>query len=283
MEKIELFRYPDYLSFLHDVTKQRSVRMRPRTLGQWARKLGYRSPRSFAMVLGGKRLPSQEMRIRLSRALALGREESLYFDLLVALERHQRRGLATEPIIKQLERINPNIPGETLLSGPEFSSLCPWHYFVLWQLVGTPSFKENLTWIQNRMRRKVTALEITTALSTLINLGLITRDPDTHRLKMVQTFLKTSTDVPSRAIRLHHRQMLQRSVDALEEQSVGNREITSVTFRMHPSRMDEAKAQIRAFRDLFHKEFGSEVGEEVWQFNIQLFSHTKKTDNRAAR
>jgi uncharacterized protein (TIGR02147 family) len=111
------------------------------------------------------------------------------------------------------------------------------------------------------------------AIQTMLDLGILERD-GSRRLRVVKRRITTRSDVPDGALRRHHRGMLHRALDSIEEGDFHNRELTSVTLRLDPADVPAAKEAIRRFRDAFHKRFEAEGAGHVYQINIQLFEHT---------
>jgi hypothetical protein len=88
--------------------------------------------------------------------------------------------------------------------------------------------------------------------------------------------LATPTDVPTTASRRHHAQMMQRAVDALKEQDPPAREFVSLTTRLDPQDIADAKKMIRSFVEDFNRRFTKPASREVYQLNLQLFRHTSE-------
>ena len=95
-----------------------------------------------------------------------------------------------------------------------------------------------------------------------------------NRLHEVQ---ESTYDIPSKAIQLHHSQMMDRAQEALKTDSVLEREFQSNTFKMHPEKIDQAKKRLRDFFDEFIHEFHDDQADAIFQANLQMFQHTRKT------
>jgi uncharacterized protein (TIGR02147 family) len=141
-------------------------------------------------------------------------------------------------------------------------------------MISLPDFKDSANWISRRLRNKITPEQARQAVSTMIRLGVLKRHPDSQHIFAAKTSLMTSEDIPSDAIRSHHRQMLERAFEALEEQDVLNREFTSATLAFDRKDIAEAKTMIRDFRDKFHKRFETKHANSVFQMNMAFFEHT---------
>ena len=70
--------------------------------------------------------------------------------------------------------------------------------------------------------------------------------------------------------------MIQRALEALEEQSLAEREITSLTLCIDPSRITEAKEYLVLLRESFRKRFEVPSSDGVFQLNLQFFEHTRR-------
>ncbi len=244
-------------------------------LSSWAKRLGYKSPSSLAMVLNGQRLPSREMMDSLANDLRLKPQEKEYLELLVKLEKHTRQD--TDPSLT-IERLNlvakqHNVPA---LSTREMDAVSEWYILVIKNLIYLLDFEENLAWIRKRLRKKVTVPQIKYALSTLKELGFVAYN-DAGNLYVTNECLKSTNDIPSAAIRKHHHAMMQRAGEALEEQSVGLRQVSSVTVPVDSQKLAQAKAAICEFLEDFNKRFTMDKSDTVYQLNIQFFSHTETT------
>ncbi len=68
--------------------------------------------------------------------------------------------------------------------------------------------------------------------------------------------------------------MAHRAIDALQEQTVEDREFCTGALRFDRRRTEEAKKVIREFREAFVSNFASDGVEDVAQVNVQFFFHT---------
>jgi uncharacterized protein (TIGR02147 family) len=272
-DSTNVFNFSNYRDFIADAGQQhfRHRSERP-TLANWALWLGYRSPRSIAMVLKGQRLPGQSMIEKLSQALRLDDHQHRYLELLVNLEKEKRNGGDEQPVIDELSRLSPNHVFQTNLSTQAFKNIADWYYLVIRQCVDLVGFRDSPQFIRNLLRNKIRIDQIKEAISGMLQLGVLERSPN-GKLKKALGHVTTTTDKPSQAIKIHHRQMAQRAIDSLMELEVHDREFTTATFTFKNEQMEEAKTMIREFRDQFHKKFQADSGHSVAQLNVQFFKH----------
>lgn len=225
------------------------------------------------MVLKGQRLPSQEMVSRLSRQFAHNETEHRYFELLVELDRKQRRKEEFSETLKELKSLSGNRFDKPTIDSRRFSFIADWYHLAIKQLIQTPAFRPNIGWIRTRLRNAVTPSEIRDAIDRMVSLGIIERSK-TGKLTVREKNLKTTEGVQDKAIRRHHFGMISRALDALRINELDNQEFTSLTLRIDPQNIAQAKAAIRNFRDQFNRQFDSESSNSVYQLNFQLFEHT---------
>jgi hypothetical protein len=69
--------------------------------------------------------------------------------------------------------------------------------------------------------------------------------------------------------------MLQRALEALEEQETDERHFNSLTLRIDPAKLPAVKEQLLKFLKNFHFENEDAGANAVYQLSLQLFEHTK--------
>jgi uncharacterized protein (TIGR02147 family) len=277
MHNMEVFRFADHRKFLAHVRDHYPGRKSPIPLSIWSQRLGYKSPRSIAMVLKGQRLPTPEMITALAGELRLSAQESRYLELLVEKTRRKRAGRDLASLENEIKKVRPQAKlGRRILKPIELSYFADWSHFVMKQLAASPLFQEDAGWIARRLRSKLNTLQVRRSLEILLHHGVLEREPATGKLKLKPgSSLFSDNDVPSEAIRLHHKQMMKRASEALDEQSVAEREFLTLTLRVDPKNLGALKRALRKFRDDFEDQFHSEAANSVHQLNIQFFEHTQ--------
>ena len=274
-----IFDFNNYKSFLFQICFPNGRYQHSKdTLHVWALRLGYKSPSSLAMILNGTRYPSREMINALARILNLPDNEKQYMELQVDLEKCQKKGKDPTFILDRIAKVYPH-NNHHKISLNEFSAVSKWYFLVLKQLINSSEFKEDIQYIYIRLKKKITPSQIQFALDTMEELEIIGRDKK-HKLIVLKHGLITTNDISSAAIIGHHHGMIQRGIEALEEEKIHNRQISSLTFCMPKNSLPKAKEKLFNFLKEFNLEFsGSQIenkDEEVYQLNVQLFTHTKE-------
>ncbi len=154
------------------------------------------------------------------------------------------------------------------LSEDLFQAVQNWEHFAILSMLESKSTALTPRAIAQRLKiSQATAME---TLETLKRIGLIKLEAG--KLKPTHKNLSTTHDIPSQALRHAHRQHLQKAIEALEDQSVDERDFSGVTMAISKKKLPIAKKLITQFRrdlcDLL--EGGSR--DEVYRLNVQLFS-----------
>ena len=256
----------DYFNFL---MKNWKGRKKPLTLRQFADLLGYKSPRSIAMVLKGQRSPSQEMITQIAQVAQLNAKEILYLQLLVKRSQYENKKSETpSEITQKIEKLRPAKKSTHKMEDEVFKYISEWYHLPLMMYLiknrEIPDFSEVSDFFQN----KVSPEKLQTAYFRMRDLNILSR------LHEVQ---ESTFDIPSKAIQLHHSQMMDRAQEALKNDSVHDRDFQSNTFKMKPEKLDLAKKRLRDFLDEFILEFHDDQADAIFQTNYQMFQHTRKS------
>ncbi|POB14120.1 DUF4423 domain-containing protein [Halobacteriovorax sp. DA5] len=273
--RVSIFDFESYCDFLIKAGMPDGLYSHTaNNLKTWANRLGYKSPSSLTMVIKGQRPPSLEMINALCEDLQMNMKEKQYFMLLVQLEKAQKKNKETKEILEKIAAINPKDKA-TALSLKEFNAISDWYYLAIKQLISMPSFIEEEEWIYLKLRKKVAINQIRYAIETMLETKTIGRNDD-GRLIVLKEGLITTNDVPSSAIKRHHYGMINRALEAIQEQPVDERQITSVTMKVKESDVTAAKKYIFDFIKDFNEKFSTNEADNLYQLNTQFFSHTGK-------
>lgn len=271
---VSIFDFTDFRAYLIKVGMPDGLYAHTgNNLKAWAQRLGYKSPSSLTMVMRGQRLPSFEMITSLVEDLGMNSRERKYFELLVQLEKFKRKKKDPQEILAELAKLNTD-QSKHSVGLKEFSMISEWYFLAIKQLIETPNFIEDEDWIYKKLRKKVTPAQIRKALTNLEELGITGRD-ENGKLIVKSKGLITSNDVPSSAIKRHHYGMINRALEAIEEQDVSERQVNSVTMKVKEKDIEEAKKSIFDFIKEFNNKYAVDDCDDIYQLNIQFFKHTK--------
>lgn len=155
------------------------------------------------------------------------------------------------------------------LSAEEFRFVSDWHHVALLNHIGTTGKKLSFEKLSRNF--DVPEDEMKEALVRLVKLGLIEETaPTTYRRN--GAFFKTQSEVPSRAIRNFHFQILQKACHSLEEVDVTQREFGAVVLPVDETNYELIKEEIRKFKDAVSKlSASSSAKSKVSVVSVQLF------------
>jgi uncharacterized protein (TIGR02147 family) len=220
------------------------------------------SPSFLSHVINGHKNLSLLTALKIAQKLRYSPTEADSFVDLVKLEMQQ-------VVARDLpEKFNEGLT----LQLEAFQIISDWYHFAIRELTTTKGFKSDIKWIAKRL--KIKPSEAKDAVDRLLLLGLLERKPD-GTLANTEAFIKTPTNQPSRAIRNHHQQMIQKAQEALENQSVTHRDITSTTLTIRPDQLELAKREITKFQRHLARLLTSTDASEVYQLNVQFFGLTE--------
>lgn len=279
MENITVLQFDNFCDYISYVVSPAShYRDRPRTLYEWAGRMGYKSPSILSMVMKGQRLPSQDLLVAIAFDLNLSDEESRYLQLLVQLEKEIKKNKDISKTLSYLKKLRGHRNYGTINTN-EFAYISNWYYFAVKNLVATKNFKEDYCWISKQFNSKITPAQARQAIVRMLEIGVLTRCENGH-LKLPLDGLNTGNDIPSQAFRSHQKEMMERAKEALEEVEMGLRQISSLTLAMNKSKLPSAKKKILEFFEEFSDEFGlKNDADEVFQLNVQFFPHTLRSED----
>ncbi len=245
------------------------------TLSDLSKKLGYNSPSLLSMIAHGKRLPSSEILEMLFDEWKVESNQREIIRLRLDIEKKIKKNKPTRNLIERLCKLDKKSKFK-IIDLDTFNSIREWHNLVLQMMVSTPGFKEDYILIANQLRKKVTPAQVRKGFETLIKVGLLKRNYQTGELesKTADSSIETTHDIPSEAIREHHKGMINRALEAVDEQTVDERHLNSLTIKFDKSKKTEAKNAILNFVKEFNDKFYDADSKDIHQLNVQFFEHT---------
>ncbi len=249
------------------------------TLNDLAKKLGYNSPSLLSMIANGKRLPSSEILESLFDEWKIESNLRELVRLRLEIEKKSRKNRPTLALQEKLARLDKKSTFKTI-DLDTFNTITEWQHVVLQQLVTAPDFKEDYHLLSQRLRKKVSPAQVKKSIATLIKAGLLKRNAISGELEPrgAESTAETTHDIPSEAIREHHKAMMTRAIEAIDEQSVDQRHMNSLTLRFNDEKKAEAKDAILNFVRDFNNRFYDADSNSIHQLNVQFFEHTQKVE-----
>lgn len=275
----QIFQYRDYREFLrHHVSmcKQENPEW---TIAGWARELGLLATTSLTKILNGQREPGEKICQKLLEYFRFNDEEAKYFVYLIRLNKTSDSGLR-EVFEEKLSKLAPS-QGKLQLDEAKFQVVAEWTHFAIRQMAQVMPLPYDAKLISSQLLFDVSVEQVAAAIKNLLQLGLITlKDGFLYK---TDSWIATTDDIPSKALRQHHTQMIKNAVRSIEEIPVQQREIRGMTMAVPTNKMPVAKNLIRQFTEDMARLMSDGSLDQVYQLNVQFFplSKNKSQENQA--
>ena len=225
------------------------------------------SPGELSEIIRGKRRLSLKGAFKVVKALGLQTAEAEKFLNLVQYTEAARAGM---PLPK----------GKLVahsLSADFFHLVSDWYCFAILSLAETKDFRFDIGVIAKQFKISITEAKL--ALDRLERVGLLKRV--NGQLQVVSDFVVSPDDIASEAVKRCHEQLLDKAKDALQTQSIDEREMGGITFAVNPKRLPELKKDLKKFLDDWAEKVSAldpRSKTEVYQLETALFRLSKKGD-----
>lgn len=275
-----IHEYTDYRTFLRSYSQDMKQKKVTWSYGAFAQALKLKTTSSITKIVQGQRDAGPEITEKMISFFGFNEKQAQYFRDLVRLEKIKKDPRLSLILMEKMGKEHPD-GSLKIMDDKSFLVISNWYYLALRELCRMKKFKEEPQWIANLFQFKVTARDISHAIRTLLDIGLLKRKSN-GRLYVDHGRLNTTNDIASEAIKRYHEQMLENATVAIRKFSVDEREITSTSLLMSSKNIDVAKELIRDFKKKFERLMEEDSGDQVFQLQIQLFPLTKKVDQRTA-
>jgi uncharacterized protein (TIGR02147 family) len=218
------------------------------SLRAFAKALGISHP-LLSLVLSGKRKLSKKSALKVAEKLPLLPYERQFFLGEMEFE---------EGAPKEHHQLDLDT----------FSIISDWFHYAILSLLDVRGARFEAGWIARRLN--INIHEAKDAMERLVRLGLVEQQGQCW--KQTGLPLKVENAISTAASQKYHRQLMQKAVYSLENDSRELQNFSSMTLSMDPEMMSYAIEKIKKFRRLLADELEkAKPGKEVYSLNIQLF------------
>lgn len=226
------------------------------------------SPSHLANLLSGKRALTAAGASVIADRLSLSPNEREKLLALTTKSKHEQKRSGKGPLLDLLPRVHSKI-----LEEDQFKFMADWYHFGILALAGVKDPKPDPHWIADRLG--ITFQEATLGLTRLQKLGLIKITGQS--MKVTNHYVKTTNDVPSQAIRSHHRQILARAECSIESVVMERRHLESSTIAISTKDISKVNQAISDFHDQIKSlALKRDAKDEVYTLSVQFFPSNLK-------
>jgi len=227
------------------------------SLRAFARDLGVSST-ALSDVLSGKRNFSQKNAQKISERLCFSPEQ--YKVMLKEIKR---------------QTLDFNVQCEVVqIKEDEFNLISNWYFLAVLTLSEQRNVKACFKTIGVRLGIKPHLAK--KAIDTLIRLNFI--EVRNKKLKRTSHSIRTTSDIPSYAIRNYHKENLEVIKYNLDNTDVTLREVTSMNLNIDPKKLKKAKKMINKFKEDFTVEMEKTSPKEVYTLAMHFFPASLNKD-----
>jgi uncharacterized protein (TIGR02147 family) len=232
-------------------------------LRAFARDLEVSSSR-LSEVLNGRYGLSRESAAAISKRIAWTEAERSFFCDLVESE-HAR---ASKKKREARARIESTPSSYQQLSLDSFQVIADWFHYAILELTLIQGFRSDVKWIAGKLG--ISEHVAAAAIERLKRLDLL--EEVDHVLRATDSFTASPSGIPSEALKKFHRQLLEKTLTAIQMQTLEERDLSHLILAIDRSQMTEAKEEIRKFRRSFDARFGkAQKKDEVYCLGINFF------------
>jgi uncharacterized protein (TIGR02147 family) len=221
---------------------------------------------ALSSILNGKRNVSRQLAERIAEKLFLDpQERSELLGLFPEKRRPLAAGLESGVLHARYLEFNAS----------QFKIVAEWEHFAVMSLLNCANFESDPKWIADRLG--ITESRAKQVLERLVQLELFRLDETGNYIRQPRSY-RTSDDIANVSLNKCHEQTLELAKLSLYRDSVKQRDFTSITMAIDPSKIPEAKERIRKLQDELSDILESGDRTEVYRMAVQLFPMTKVTD-----
>lgn len=279
----DLSIYTDFRQYLKDFyeykVQQHKDSFSSYTYKTFSAAADIKSPNYLKLIIEGERNLSAPTIKKFARALALDKQETEEFTLLVEY------GQATDPLEKNrhLRRLSEFRMKKRVRSGEmraEALENSPnWAAWVLYAMADQKNVDFAIDSLRERLQGLIKEDQLRKALEQLFRNGSLVRDEATGEVRKGVVAAPSQDEIPPELIRKLQAELIYLGMESLLYGKPQDREFGSLTVCLTEAEFEKLKFELRHLRKRILKDTlvarEREKGDRVFQLNIQLFPITK--------
>jgi uncharacterized protein (TIGR02147 family) len=271
-ERPNVFCYHDYRSFLRDWISHLKDTLPRFSLRKLSSEAGL-SPGYLPLVLGGSISISMKAVTKLVPVLRLDPRERVFFENLVKLCISESSDARIEALgrMQKFAKYRRHNPADA-----EFANyMTRWLNIAIREMALLPDFIPNPTWIQEKLRLRVSLEEIEETLSFLTKNNYLELRPDGSVVPSKE-FLKCSGEVHRTVLVHYHKEMFSLAAQSIDNATGKERSLVGQTFVINDEHFATADKILREALEKIRNLGESGTTNSVYHLEFALFPITKK-------
>jgi uncharacterized protein (TIGR02147 family) len=282
-DKPSIFDYIDYRTFLDASLKHIQTKNSKYSATAFIRQAGFseNSRGYFNLIISNKKNLSSSTILGFAKTLKLNEKETFHFENLV----HYNQATTEKEKSLYFERISKSIKGKENLSfellRSQYNYFTHWYFVAIRELVALNDFKEDFDYISKKLRNKVTKKDIVNAISDLILIGLLKRDPNGKLIQSDEFVNFTDNSMNYTVVNALHAQFLDKAKESLNEDLYENRSASCVVLATDANNFTAIREEIKAFREQILNKYGTNNQNATCVLNLGIqLNHITNLENK---
>lgn len=212
----------------------------------------------LSLVLSGKRNLSKKASTKIAEELSLDPSERVQL-----LNCHARPSTEAKKRDQQFAVIDLDT----------FALLGEWHHYAILSLLEIPETKFTARYISKALG--ISEIQAKLSIERLKRMNMVAINSE-GLWRQTSKPIKVENHVSTATTKKFQKQLLEKAVESLEEDSAEIRDFSSITFAMHPSLVPYARQRIREFRRELCEELETAMPPTaVYNITVQIFPTSK--------
>ena len=271
-----IYDFTDYRDFLKDRYRQLKESDPAFSFRHFSKQAGFGSPNYLKLVMDGKRNLSDEAIGKFAKGLRLDSHESEYFKFMVGYNQCEDR-IKKEVYEAKLHYLRELFKVKELI--PEhYDYYHDWYHAAIREMINNKgTVRNNPVVIAAKLSPQISEEDAAASILLLKKLGYVTENANGElQAGEGADVMMAGAEM---AQKIYHEQMAELAAKSLYTQGSETQEFESVTVALPANKVAELKQKIK---ELVAEVSNQHGGEQVYQFNVQLFALTQEDGEEAA-
>jgi uncharacterized protein (TIGR02147 family) len=247
LKRPNVFSYQNYRTFLENWYAWKKSEHSNYSGAVFAKKADVKSHTLLGMVIRGKRNLSYKTIRAFLKALGLQTKENIYFEKLVLFNQSQSKEDKAQ-FFDELHSVSSGDGKKLLTELKDYSEfLSHWYVVAIRELAALEDFRPDAAWLVKKLKNKISKRQAQNTWNLLIKLGLVEKNKD-GKWKIIHKIMDFDFGMIDFSIQHFHKEYLERTREAIENESLQERELSSLTISLTQEELEELKQKIKSFR-----------------------------------